>query len=199
MANLRWKVIVVLAVLLVFATVGVYPMLERYGAPMPAWLKTRALKLGLDLKGGVHLVLRVQTDDALRVATEQEMERFRERLTTAKVATTNIAVTSPTEFKIEGVKPDQEGGFRDVANEASPDFERSAVGGGTYTFVMRPSVQQTLRDRRVIGYELILITRYGRRIAVSFNAGVFTDAAGSATPLPWPSICARPARARISA
>ena len=44
----------------------------------------------------------------------------------------------------------------------------------------REGVQQTLRERRVIGYELTLITRYGRRITVSFNAGVFTDAAGSA-------------------
>ncbi|PYT16820.1 MAG: hypothetical protein DMG59_09310 [Acidobacteria bacterium] len=39
-------------------------------------------------------------------------------------------------------------------------------------------VQQTLAERRVIGYELTLITRFGRRITVSFNAGVFTDAAG---------------------
>jgi len=31
----------------------------------------------------------------------------------------------------------------------------------------------------VIAYELNLITRYGRRITVSFNAGVFTDAAGN--------------------
>jgi PAS domain S-box-containing protein len=42
----------------------------------------------------------------------------------------------------------------------------------------RAGVQQTVVDGRVIGYELVLITRYGRRIAVSFNAGVFTDTAG---------------------
>ncbi len=42
----------------------------------------------------------------------------------------------------------------------------------------RAGVQQTLRENRVLAYELMLITRYGRRIAVSFNAGVFTDAAG---------------------
>jgi len=40
-------------------------------------------------------------------------------------------------------------------------------------------VRQTLAEKRVIGYELTLITRFGRRIAVSFNAGVFTDAAGN--------------------
>jgi PAS domain S-box-containing protein len=44
----------------------------------------------------------------------------------------------------------------------------------------RAGVLQTLAEKRVIGYELILITRYGRRIPVSFNAGVFTDTAGTA-------------------
>src|SRR2546425_951528 len=43
----------------------------------------------------------------------------------------------------------------------------------------RAGVLQTLNERRVIGYELNLITRYGRRIMVSFNAGVFTDANGN--------------------
>ena len=38
-------------------------------------------------------------------------------------------------------------------------------------------VQKTLSESRTIGYELILVTRYGRKIAVSFNAGVFTDSA----------------------
>jgi len=42
----------------------------------------------------------------------------------------------------------------------------------------RAGVQQTLAENRVIGYELTLITRQGRRITVSFNAGVFGDAAG---------------------
>jgi PAS domain S-box-containing protein len=39
-------------------------------------------------------------------------------------------------------------------------------------------VLQTLADGRVLAYELVLITRHARRITVSFNAGVFTDAAG---------------------
>ena len=46
-------------------------MAARYGITSPGWLIDRQLKLGLDLKGGVHLVLRVQTDDALRLETER--------------------------------------------------------------------------------------------------------------------------------
>lgn len=40
-------------------------------------------------------------------------------------------------------------------------------------------MNKTLAENRVIGYELVLISRHGRRIAVSFNAGVFSDAAGN--------------------
>jgi PAS domain S-box-containing protein len=41
----------------------------------------------------------------------------------------------------------------------------------------RAGVQETFDSGRVLGYELTLVTRHGRKIAVSFNAGVFTDAA----------------------
>jgi PAS domain S-box-containing protein len=39
-------------------------------------------------------------------------------------------------------------------------------------------VEETFKLGRVIGYELVLVTRQGRRVTVSFNAGVFTDAEG---------------------
>jgi PAS domain S-box-containing protein len=42
----------------------------------------------------------------------------------------------------------------------------------------REGVEKTLRESRVLGYELVLTTRQGRRITVSFNAGIFTDVAG---------------------
>ena len=45
----------------------------------------RGLNLGLDLKGGVHLVLRVQTDDALRLETETTVERLRDTLTRGSI------------------------------------------------------------------------------------------------------------------
>ena len=48
------------------------------------------INLGLDLKGGVHLVLRVQTDDALKLETETTVERLRDTLTRAGVAFTKL-------------------------------------------------------------------------------------------------------------
>ncbi|MGE3509691.1 MAG: protein translocase subunit SecD [Vicinamibacterales bacterium] len=150
MQNLRWKLITIVAVLIVFAAVGVYPIIAaRYGITQPSWLVERQLKLGLDLKGGVHLVLRVQTDDALRVETETESERLREALRTANISVTNIAVASPTEFKVEGVPSDKDAAFREAAVEAETNFNRTSGVGGSYTFTLKPNVQQTLREEAV--------------------------------------------------
>jgi PAS domain S-box-containing protein len=42
----------------------------------------------------------------------------------------------------------------------------------------RAGVEQTFSVGRVLAYELTIVTRHGRKITVSFNAGVFNDAAG---------------------
>jgi preprotein translocase subunit SecD len=103
MSNLRWKLLTILAVTVVFGAVGVYPVLaQRAGINSPKWLMDKILKLGLDLRGGVHLVMRVETDDALRSESELEMERLRQQLATAGIATANVSVVSPTAFKVEG-------------------------------------------------------------------------------------------------
>src|SRR2546430_370110 len=102
MSNLRWKVVTIVVVLVAFAAVGVYPIVAaRYGIHWPGLLIDKQLKLGLDLKGGVHLVLRVQTDDALRIETDQEMERLREQLRTKNITVTNIVSVDPTHFRVE--------------------------------------------------------------------------------------------------
>ena len=60
MANLRWKVIAIVLITLIFGSVSIDPMVAaRYGMTSPKLLPDRLRKLGLDLKGGVNLVLRV--------------------------------------------------------------------------------------------------------------------------------------------
>src|SRR5262245_23919523 len=151
MTNLRWKLITIIAVTVIFAAVGVYPIVAaRYGITQPKWLTDKMIKLGLDLKGGVHLVLRVQTDDALRIESEGEMERLRQTLQTAGVNVTGLSLVDPTAFKVEGIKPDQDGAFRNAANEVSTNFERDSGVNGTYTFTMKPNIQLSLREEAVV-------------------------------------------------
>src|SRR5687767_12942284 len=95
--NLRWKILTILAVLVIFGGLGVYPVLaERYQWPSPGWLQAKALKLGLDLKGGVELVMRVNTDDALKISTTSVSEQLRDSMKSAGLPDPTITVPTPT-------------------------------------------------------------------------------------------------------
>jgi preprotein translocase subunit SecD len=104
------------------------------------------VKLGLDLKGGVHLVLRVKTDDALRVETETTVERLRDTLTREGVQFSKVEATSPTEFRVEGIQDD--GAFRAQVADVESVYDRSPEAGG-YTYRIKPNVVNQLRDQTV--------------------------------------------------
>ena len=133
--NLRWKVIIILAVLAIFIW-AFYPPGQK-------------VRLGLDLKGGVHLVLRVQTDDALRLETESASERLREAMSGRNVSIT-VTPASPTEFRVEGVPQDRDQEFRRVSDEeVGANFNREPGAGGTYTLRLKPNIAVQLRQDAV--------------------------------------------------
>ena len=61
--NLKWKLLVIAAV----AAIGIF----AFTPP------SRKVKLGLDLKGGIHLVLKVNTEDAVELETEPHLRAGR--------------------------------------------------------------------------------------------------------------------------
>ena len=130
--NLRWKVLLIVAVV-GLSVWSFYPPGTK-------------VNLGLDLKGGVHMIMRVQTDAALRIETETTVERLRETLATAGVQYAKLEVTSPTEFVVEGIQNDQ--GFRTAAIDVDTVFARSS-GAGSYTYTMRPNLAVQLREEAV--------------------------------------------------
>jgi preprotein translocase subunit SecD len=151
MTNLRWKLLTIIGVLVVFAAVGVYPIVAaHYGVKSPAWLMDKQLKLGLDLKGGVHLTLKVETSDFLQIETDQAMEQLRETLKKANISFTNLLSDDPTHFHVEGVPPAQDAAFRAASNDVQTNFDRSSGVGGVYTFTMKPNIQLSLRDEAVV-------------------------------------------------
>jgi preprotein translocase subunit SecD len=71
--RLQWKLIAIGVVLVVVGALGVYPLIAtRLGISSPRWLIDRQLALGLDLRGGVQLVVRVDTGYAVRLEAQQK-------------------------------------------------------------------------------------------------------------------------------
>jgi preprotein translocase subunit SecD len=150
--NLRWKLLTIFGVFVVFFALGVYPIAApMYHLPLPGWLAAKQLKLGLDLKGGVHLVLRVQTDQALQAATATTAEQIREELKTANIPVGAINTTSMTSFRVEGVPPDRDADYRRIADtQAGTNYDRQPGVNGSYDFTMKPNIAKDLREQAVV-------------------------------------------------
>jgi preprotein translocase subunit SecD len=130
--SLRTKILIILGVI-GLSVWGFYPPQQK-------------INLGLDLKGGVHLVLRVHTDDALRLETELTAERLRVALSAAKLQVGKVEAVSPTQIRVDGVQNDA--AFRAAATDIETNFNRS-TGAGSYTYSMKPNVVNQIREEAV--------------------------------------------------
>jgi len=159
MKNLQWRLALIAAVIGLSIWAFVPP--------------EQKVKLGLDLKGGVHLVLRVKTDDALKVETDTTVDRLRDNLTRNGVAFSKLEAVNPTEFRVDGITDDA--AFRAQTGDAENVYDRSPETGG-YSYRMKPNVANQLRDetvtqaletieRRVneLGVAEPIVARYGAR------------------------------------
>ena len=107
------------------------------------------VRLGLDLKGGVHLVLRVQTDDALKLETEMTAERLREALRAGGIAGADHHRRSRRRGSSStGVPPAQDAAVPAARRSAGRRRCSTGRGGaGGYTFEMKPNMAVQLRER----------------------------------------------------
>jgi preprotein translocase subunit SecD len=134
--NLQWKLLAIVAVVALSA-LAIYPPEER-------------IRLGLDLEGGVHMVLRVQTDDALQLETETASEQLSEQLSLQGIELTSAVAVDPVTIQIEGVPPERDAEFRQMAeDQLSLSYERESGVSGSYTYRMRSPVESSLRDESV--------------------------------------------------
>ena len=151
--NLRWK----------FLAIGIITALAVWSFTPPS----QKIKLGLDLRGGVHLVLKVHTDDALKLETETTAEQFGEALKSANVTVASIKPTSLTEFVVEGVPPTGDEQFRQISRQqVEASFDRESGVGGSYTFRMKPNIA-VLRRAESVTQAINTIDRRVNELGVS--------------------------------
>src|SRR3954471_13025961 len=114
--NLLVKTIFIIAVLLVFAY-GIFGIPKSLS---PQGLKEAMLQrvhLGLDLRGGTHLILQVMVNDAINADTDRTIDRIKEKFAAQHVAYAEIAKPDPQHpetIVIKGIPPDATAAARDI-------------------------------------------------------------------------------------
>src|SRR5437016_8630431 len=110
------------------------------------------VQLGLDLRGGTHLVLQVVTDDAIRAETDQAIESLRQQLQRDNIIFRQLTRTQNNTFQAVGVDPAKDSDFRRILNERFTEWDLISTAGevpNTYTIRLKPAQQQAYRDQSV--------------------------------------------------
>ena len=153
-----WKIILIVAtVLLFFYGIFGIPSGVSGGALADALTQPSALRngvhLGLDLKGGTHLILQVQVNDAVRVDAENAIERLRQDMRTHKINYTDIgqpdAANHPELIVLKGVPPESSSDLRSIVTDRLPEYDLNSGSENTFTVSMKAQALTELKNRAV--------------------------------------------------
>jgi len=150
--NLRWKVVVILGTLLMFLF-GIFGFPWEWSGKTPLTAMTNRIHLGLDLKGGTHLILQVQVNDAVNAESDRALERLKDDMRTRKIAYADISkpdpVKAPDKIVIKGVPPESSGDFRSIVSDRLPEYDPTSGAENSWVLTMKPQNLADLKNRAV--------------------------------------------------
>ncbi|HKW76726.1 MAG TPA: protein translocase subunit SecD [Terriglobales bacterium] len=150
--NLLSKTALIIAILLVF----VYGIFGIPGSLSGDGLREAVLSrihLGLDLKGGTHLILQVMVNEAVSAETDHAVELLKDQLQKAKVTFADISKpdpqNQPEKIEIKGLSIDAASTLRSVVGDNLKDYDLTSGAGNSWTLMMKPAAVNDLKTRTV--------------------------------------------------
>ncbi len=151
--KLRWRVLLIVLVIVGsiagYVFTGYQHAKKEWTGPGQPGLKDalkKAIKLGLDLRGGIHLVLQVNTADALKAERDDSVETLQREAKDAGIGPVEL----PTDhsFAIAVTPQTDQARLEDAVKRFLPDWSYS-TGGGKWTFSLKDPARRTMEDNAV--------------------------------------------------
>lgn len=148
--NLLKKTIFIVAIILVclWGIIGI----PKNGRELRANVQQR-IHLGLDLRGGTHLVLQVMVNDALNAEADQTIERLKATLKQKQINYAGmtrvdaVGIHDDGGILVQGVKPEQTSAFREAIEQTEPTWTYSQLPGEDYQLTLRKPAAADIRER----------------------------------------------------
>src|SRR5579883_3297449 len=135
--NLRWKVVVIIATMLVFLF-GIFGIPKSFSGSGLLAAMTDRIHLGLDLKGGTHLILQVRLKDEMR---------------SRKIAYADVSkpdpANAPDRIVIKGVPPEATTELRNLVQDRLPEYDANSGAENSWVLTMKPQPLAELKTRAV--------------------------------------------------
>jgi preprotein translocase subunit SecD len=150
--NLNWKWAVILATLLVFLF-GIFGIPQSFSGHGLLDAMTNRIHLGLDLRGGTHLILQVQVNDAVNIDSDNAIETVKEQLNKRKIAFADISKpdpqNSPDRVVLKGVPTEGRKELLDIVSERLSEYNVGSGPDNTFVLTMKPQMLSDLKSKAV--------------------------------------------------
>jgi preprotein translocase subunit SecD len=150
--NLLWKLLFIVGTMLFFLF-GIFGIPKGFSGDALLTALTDHIHLGLDLKGGTHLILQVQVNEAVSIDAQNAIEVLKEQLRSHKIDYTDISQpdpqNNPDRLVIKGVPPAARSDLRSIVLERLPEYDITPGASDTWNMAMKPSNLSELKSRAV--------------------------------------------------
>jgi len=150
--NFLWKIGLILAILLIFLF-GIFGIPSSFSGQGLAKSVRDHIHLGLDLRGGTHLILQVQVNDAVNVDAQNAIEVLKQQMRSRKIDYTEISQpdpqNNPDHILIKGVQPSARQDLLSIAQDHLPEYDINGGAENTWNLSMKPQMLADLKNKAV--------------------------------------------------
>jgi preprotein translocase subunit SecD len=149
--NLKNRIILVVAVLAI-CVFGIFGKPSGVTGKDLGEAVTKRIHLGLDLRGGAHLILQVKVEEAVNADTDNAVARIKQDLKTANLSFSQAYKpdpAKPTLIRVEGVTPAKANDAHSLLDSKYSSEYDLADGdtAGSFTLTMKPMVEKALEKK----------------------------------------------------
>jgi len=151
--NLKSKVALIVAVLAI-CVYGIFGVPSGFTGKAMTEALTKRIHLGLDLRGGAHLILQVVVSEAVSDETDNTAARVQQDLKTASLSFTQAykpdPANHPETIRIEGTTPSSASAVRSLLDtKFSNEYDLAGGSDNNWTLTMKPTVRTALEKKTV--------------------------------------------------
>ncbi|HEY6490150.1 MAG: protein translocase subunit SecD, partial [Terracidiphilus sp.] len=150
--NLKGRIVLIIAILLVFIY-GIFRIPSGLSGQALLAAVTKNIHLGLDLRGGAHLILQVVVSEAISAETDSAVGRIQQAFKAGNLSFSQVIKPNPAKpetILIEGTQPNQANDIRSLLDaKYSNEYDVAGGSNNSFTVTMKPLVEQALEKKTV--------------------------------------------------
>ena len=150
--NLLWKALFIVAVVLFFLF-GIFGIPKGLSRQALADAVAQHINLGLDLKGGTHLILQVHVNDAVNVDAQNAIQVLKEQLGKRKIDYSEISQSdpqnNPDRIVVKGIPAAARNDLLSIVRDFLPEYDITGGAQDTWNMSMKPTNLADTKKRAV--------------------------------------------------